>query len=73
MLKVYRRKLLIGLMSLLLLFALMFALALRDLNLGISLINLGFKQVINNSIVIVLSVLSMLKMVHEIWIIEHHQ
>ena len=72
MLEVYRRKLIIGLMTLLVLFFLIVLVALMDLRNGRAMFNTGIDYRFENIFVIILSVLSMIKVIHEIHIIEHY-
>jgi len=71
MLEVYRKKLLIGLMILLILFALIFILALVDLQRGVPLFGTGLRYDVENVTVIILSILSIVKVIHEIIKVEH--
>ena len=71
MLKEYKRRLLVGLMVLLILFAFITILALLDLNKGVALFDFGFDYRIENITVIILSLIGMFKAVHEIIKVEH--
>ncbi|RJQ17005.1 hypothetical protein C4573_03005 [Candidatus Woesearchaeota archaeon] len=73
MLKVYRKRLLIGLMVLLVVFALFFLFSIIDLNRGIPLIGMGIPYMVENYLIIILSVLGMIKSLHELIKVEHHQ
>jgi len=71
MLRIYRRRLLIGLMLLMLLFALIGVLAIIDFNKGIPLFGFGMPVVFENSIIFMLSLIGVIKSVHEIIKVEH--
>ncbi|NQU99022.1 hypothetical protein HQ533_06190 [Candidatus Woesearchaeota archaeon] len=71
MLPVYKRKLLTGLMVLLVLFALIFVLALLDLKKGVPVFGTGLEYDVENVVVIILSLLSMMKVIQEIIRVEH--
>ncbi|MFC2136253.1 hypothetical protein ACFLTH_16675 [Bacteroidota bacterium] len=71
MLEVYRRKLLLGLMALLILFAVVLVAALLDFRQGNALLGTGIGYQVENSVIIVLALLSMIKIVQEIIKIEH--
>jgi hypothetical protein len=70
MLEVYKKKLLVGLMVLLLLFGLIFVLALLDLGRGTAVFGIGIDYKTENVVVIILSLLSMAKVIHEIVKVE---
>lgn len=71
MLKVYKRRLLVGLMMLLILFAAITILALLDLKKGVPMFGFGFDYVVENITIIILSLIGMFKVIHEIIRVEH--
>ncbi|MFH1770772.1 MAG: hypothetical protein ABH828_04400 [archaeon] len=71
MLKVYKKRLLVGLIVMLFLFAIIAILALLDLNKGIALFGFGFNYRFENIAVIILSLIGMFKVIHEIIKVEH--
>jgi hypothetical protein len=70
MLRVYKRRLLIGLLVLLLLFLLSFFLALFNLQKGIGIFNIGIAYQVEDWSVMIFSILAMLKVLHEIIKVE---
>jgi hypothetical protein len=69
----YRRRAILILHSLLLLFFIIFIFAYVQLKRDYSILNIGFSPYIENMIVIVFSFLSMVKVVFEIYRVEHHE
>lgn len=71
MLKVYRRRLIIGLVLLLLVFGIIFLSALLASNRGYGLLGLGIPFSVENFLIMVLSFIAMVKVVWEIYRVEH--
>ncbi|MBC8495081.1 hypothetical protein H8D36_02930 [archaeon] len=70
MLKVYKRKLIAGLLALLVVFAIIFALALLDIRRGIPMFGSGLGFLAENAVIAVLCILAMIKVIAEIARVE---
>ena len=68
----YRRKAVIILFSLLLVFFLIAVFSYVQLKREISILSIGLPYDVEDTIILVLSALSMLKVIHEIQKVEHH-
>jgi hypothetical protein len=68
----YRRRIIYVLNSLLIVFFLLFLFAYIQFRRGVGLLNIGLSYTIEDMIIIVLSFLSMLKVVYEIHNVEYH-
>ena len=71
MLKVYKRRLVLGLIALMLLFFLIFVIAFLDLNRGAGILSTKLPYKVENYGVMILSLLSIAKVIYEIYRIEH--
>lgn len=71
MLKVYKRRLILGLMALLIVFAIIFALALLDIRRGTPMFGSGLGFLAENAIIAVLCILAMIKVIAEVARVEH--
>ncbi|MBU1201790.1 MAG: hypothetical protein KJ583_04535 [Nanoarchaeota archaeon] len=70
MLKVYRQRLIIGLMTLIIVFAIVFLIALLNLKKGQPLFDSGM-GLAENWAVMIMSILGIIKAIHEIIRVEH--
>ncbi|MBU0666938.1 MAG: hypothetical protein ABIC91_08510 [Nanoarchaeota archaeon] len=71
MLKVYKKRLITGLLTLMGLFFCLFLLAIIDLNRGRATIQTGLPQAVENWGLIIISIFAMIKVLREIIKIEH--
>ena len=68
----YRKRTVIVLLSLMFVFLLIAIFAFIQLNRNIPLLGLGFSYYTEDLLVLGLSILSMIKVIYEIWKVEHH-
>ena len=68
----YRKKTIIILNSLLMVFFLIFVFGYIQLKRGVAILNIGLSYYIEDMLIILLSLLSMAKVVYELYKVEHH-
>jgi hypothetical protein len=69
---IYRKKLVLGLIVLLLVFALVFFAALANFSRNIPTLSLGVPPLVENGLLMILAIASMIKVIWELYILEEH-